>query len=212
MRILSITGTASGVGKTTVARFLLRRLSDFSALKITTKHEGNCPRHSDCDVCETMKHPFTITVNPLLINQSGKDTAIFKNAGARKVVWLQAHSEHLKAGVDKALGYFKKDDSIIIEGNSFLHVYDADLCIMVTTPRESKIKRSTLQIIPKIDMAVVNKYADDGADDIRKAKERFDNIGCRAPVHIVNPFEENSPENELFLAGVQDALGHPIQS
>ncbi|MDO8141127.1 MAG: hypothetical protein Q6358_06470, partial [Candidatus Brocadiales bacterium] len=73
MKIISITGTASGVGKTTVAQFLLRHFGDLSALKITTKHEGKCPRHSGCDVCETMTLPYKITVDPLQIEQEGKD-------------------------------------------------------------------------------------------------------------------------------------------
>lgn len=207
MRIISITGTASGVGKTTVARFLLQHLEDFSALKITTKHEGNCPRHSACDVCETMKRPYTITIDPLQINQSGKDTALFKNAGARKVVWLQAHSEYLKTGIEEALTYFNKNDSILVEGNSFLHAHDADIGILVATPRETKIKRSTRQIVSKIDLAVINKYTDDNPDDIIKTQERLRQIGCHAPVHIINPLQENYTPNEVFLNHMKEMIG-----
>ena len=212
MRIISITGTASGIGKTTVARFLLQHLEDFSALKITTKHEGNCPRHSHCDVCETMKHPYTITIDPLQINQSGKDTALFKNAGARKVVWLQTHSEYLKTGIAEALTYFNNNDSVIVEGNSFLHAHDADLSILVTTPREAKIKRSTRQIVSKIDLAVINKYADDNTDDVMKTQERLHHIGCYAPVHIINPLQENYTPNEVFLNHIKELIGQPVQS
>lgn len=207
MRIISITGTASGVGKTTVARFLLQHLEDFSALKITTKHEGNCPRHSACDVCETMKRPYTITIDPLQINQAGKDTALFKNAGARKVVWLQAHSEYLKTGIEEALTYFNKNDSILVEGNSFLHAHDADIGILVATPREAKIKRSTRQIVSKIDLAVINKYTDDNPDDIIKTQERLHQIGCHAPVHIINPLQENYTPNEVFLNHMKEMIG-----
>lgn len=207
MRIISITGTASGVGKTTVAQFLLQHLEDFSALKITTKHEGNCPRHSACDVCETMKRPYTITIDPLQINQSGKDTALFKNAGARKVVWLQAHSEYLKTGIEEALTYFNKNDSILVEGNSFLHAHDADIGILVATPRETKIKRSTRQIVSKIDLAVINKYTDDNPDDIIKTQERLRQIGCHAPVHIINPLQENYTPNEVFLNHMKEMIG-----
>ncbi|GJQ24144.1 MAG: hypothetical protein HRU72_04730 [Planctomycetia bacterium] len=212
MRIISITGTASGVGKTAVVRFLLKNLEDFSALKITTKHEGNCPRHSDCDVCETMKRPYTITTDPLQINQSGKDTALFNSAGARKVVWLQAHSEHLKRGIKEALAHFSKNDSILIEGNSFLHAHDADISILVTTPRETKIKRSTRQIVSKIDLAVINIYADDNPDDIIKTRERLHQIGCYAPVHSINPMQDNYPPNEIFLNHIKEMIGQPVQS
>ncbi|KKO20793.1 MAG: hypothetical protein DCC43_08680 [Candidatus Brocadia sp.] len=212
MRIISITGTASGVGKTAVVRFLLKNLEDFSALKITTKHEGNCPRHSDCDVCETMQRPYTITTNPLQINQSGKDTALFKSAGARKVVWLQTHSKHLKRGIEEALSHFSKNDSILIEGNSFLHVHDADISILVATPRETKIKRSTRQIVSKIDLAIINVYADDSPDDITKTRERLHQIGCYAPVHIINPLQDNYTPNKVFLTHMKEMIGQPVQS
>ncbi|MDN3514099.1 MAG: hypothetical protein NG747_06835 [Candidatus Brocadia sp.] len=212
MRIISITGTASGVGKTTVVRYLLKHLEDFSALKITTKHEGNCPRHSDCDVCETMERPYIITVDPVRINQSGKDTALFKNAGAQKVVWLQAHSKYLKMGIEEALTYFDKNDSIIVEGNSFLHAYDADLSILVATPRETKIKRSTRQIVSKIDLAVINRYEDDDANDVVKTQERLHQIGCYAPVHIISPLQDNYPPNKLFLNHIKEMIGLHVQS
>lgn len=159
-----------------------------------------------------MKRPYTITTDPLQINQSGKDTALFNSAGARKVVWLQAHSEHLKRGIKEALAHFSKNDSILIEGNSFLHAHDADISILVTTPRETKIKRSTRQIVSKIDLAVINIYADDNPDDIIKTRERLHQIGCYAPVHSINPMQDNYPPNEIFLNHIKEMIGQPVQS
>ena len=212
MKIISITGTASGVGKTTVAQFLLRHFGDLSALKITTKHEGICPRHSGCDVCETMTYPYKITVDPLHIEQDGKDTFLFKNAGAQKVVWLQTHSDHLEKGIEEALTYFNKSDSILVEGNSFLHTRNADLCILVTTPREVKIKSSTRQIIPKIDLAVINKYTDDRTDDIVKARKRLHRLGCYATVFVISPLQKNYNPNKVFLNHTKETIGQPVQS
>lgn len=212
MKIISITGTASGVGKTMVARFLLSHFRDLSALKITTKHEGNCPRHSDCDVCEKMTLPYKITVDPLKIEEEGKDTSLFKNAGAQKVIWLQAHVDSLEKGIGEALTYFSKSDSILVEGNSFLHTHDADLCILVTTPREPKIKRSTRQIISKIDLAVINKYADDSPDDITKARDRLHTIGCYAPVFVISPQQKNYGQNEAFLGRIKEIIRQPVQA
>ncbi|MDL1939145.1 hypothetical protein [Candidatus Jettenia sp. AMX1] len=212
MKIISITGTASGVGKTTIAQFLLRHFFDLSALKITTKHEGNCTRQSDCDVCDTMAYPYKITVDPLQINQPGKDTALFKSAGARKVVWLQTHSECLRMGIEEALSYFDKGNLVLVEGNSFLHTHNASLSILVTTAREPKIKRSTKQIISKIDLAVINKYKDDTSIDIMKTQERLYRIGCHVPVFIINPFLENYTPNEVFLNHIREIVGQPIQS
>lgn len=212
MRIISITGTASGVGKTTVGQFLLRHFDKLSALKITTKHEGKCFRYSDCDVCDTMTFPYKIAVDPLQINQPGKDTALFKNAGARKVVWLQAQSDYLEVGIEEALKHFDKNNPVLVEGNSFLHTHNADLSILVTTPGEPKIKRSTKQIVSKIDIAVINTYPDDTADDIAKTEKRLHLIGCYAPVCIVNPLLKNFIPNETFLNHVKGILeGHPLE-
>lgn len=212
MKIISITGTASGVGKTTVAQFLLRHIPELSALKITTKHEGSCSRHSDCSVCDTMAYPYKITVDPVQINQPGKDTALFKSAGARKVVWLQTYSEHLQTGIDEALSYFDKGSLVLVEGNSFLHTHNANLGILVTTAREPKIKRSTKQIIPRIDLAVINKYEDDIPADIMKTQERLYQIGCHVPVFVINPLWENYTLNDAFLNHVKEIVGQPIQS
>ena len=212
MKIISVTGTASGVGKTTVVRFLLQHLDDFSALKITTKHEGSCTRHSDCNICETMVYPYKVTIDPLQINQEGKDTALFKNAGARKVVWLQTHSECLKTGIGEALTHFGEHDFVLVEGNSFLHTHNADICILVTTPRETKIKRSTRQIISKIDIAVINKYNDDSQDGITQTQERLHQIGCYAPIFIINPLHPNYAPNEVFLNHIKEMIGQPVSS
>lgn len=212
MRIISITGTASGVGKTTVAQFLLRHFKNLSALKITTKHEGKCSKHSSCDVCDTMTFPYKIATDPTQINQPGKDTALFKNAGAQKVLWLQTQSEYLEMGIEKALKHFDKNSPIIIEGNSFLHTHNADLSILVTTPREPKIKRSTKQIVSKIDIAVLNIHPNDTTDDILKTEKRLHLIGCYAPVFIVNPLLKDFIPNEIFLNHIKEIVGQPIQS
>lgn len=212
MRIISITGTASGVGKTAVACFLIKNTPGISALKITTKHEGNCPRHSDCTLCETMQHPYTITWDAHLINRAGKDTALFKDAGARKVIWLQTHSEYLKTGIDVALSYFQKNDLILVEGNSFLHSHDADLSILVATPREKKIKRSTRQIISKIDLVVINRHIDDTERDIVETRERLLRMGCHSHVFVINPFQYDYTTNRSFIMRVHKMVGEPARS
>ena len=72
MKIISVLGTASNTGKTTVALYIIRNLMDFTynqggrldnerakrlgALKITVRHEGACPRHSTCDSCDSWFH------------------------------------------------------------------------------------------------------------------------------------------------------------
>ncbi len=131
MKTIVVTGTASGVGKTTIASYILGSLTDrvvsfnkenkelvgtghrhetqnvggdsfeslehsdgicnsgspWSALKITIRHEGACPRHTECDTCEGGYEPFKILTGDDVIRQKGKDTDRLFSAGARKVVW-----------------------------------------------------------------------------------------------------------------------------
>ena len=126
MKLISVAGTSSNVGKTAVCESLLRYLSDpgnknntfvtgnVSALKITTRHQGFCSRGS-CGVCDSIKYPFVIVEDDPTINQEGKDTARLKGAGARKVVWLLSFPETLADGVSAALDYFDTDETVVIE-------------------------------------------------------------------------------------------------
>ncbi len=134
MKKIVVAGTSSGVGKTTVASFLLSNLSGrtqllnknseeivrhrrvlqhagntpcetiehppdlylseslWSALKITIRHEGSCPRHTECDACDAGYEPFKVVTSDSVLREKGKDTDQLSRAGACKVVWLQSDS------------------------------------------------------------------------------------------------------------------------
>ncbi len=138
MKIITVSGVHSGVGKTTVAEFLLAHLEGWSALKVTVIKDGPCPRKKPCGVCDKQETPFTIISAPRIINQKGKDTRRMKAAGAKKVLWLKARSSGLERGLEKALGRFNGSEGIVIEGTSLLKYLKPDLGIFIT--RKGKIK------------------------------------------------------------------------
>ncbi len=250
MKTIVVAGTASRVGKTTVASYILSSLSNrafslkektegivgakygrvlqhagstscktignspelfhykrpWSALKITIRHEGSCPRHTECDTCDDGYEPFKILTSDDIIRQKGKDTNRLSTAGASKVVWLQSDSDVEKAGIEAALAYFDKEHNLVIEGNSFLRVHDADMAVLVVSPSVDKIKRSAKILLNKIDFVVINVHRRHTTKEIEKCKEKMLALGYDVPFYVVNPFSEEDYSNQAFIDRIQDIL------
>jgi molybdopterin-guanine dinucleotide biosynthesis protein len=280
MKIISVNGTASNAGKTTVASYILRNLSNrisclvderapvtgdrtghshqndivgrgeetsyygnaggefgvsnykrgLCALKITVRHEGSCPRHTGCDTCDSDYEPFKILTDGAIIKEKGKDTDQFSRAGADRVIWLQTDSDAEKAGTEAALACFNKDDTIIVEGNSFLRVQNADVAILVASPSVKKVKRSTKLILDKIDLVAINVRTNHSSEQIEECREQLRFIArhselataslpqarsaigmsCKAPYFVINPFAEDGYSNQTFIDRIQERLGISI--
>src|SRR3989338_7381079 len=99
-KIITVSGAHSGVGKTRIVERLLGNLNGWSALKVTVSHNGSCPVNRDCGACDRIDSKFSLVTDIDKLNEKGKDTARFKKAGAKKVVWLQARPEGLKEGLE----------------------------------------------------------------------------------------------------------------
>ena len=245
MKIITVAGTASRVGKTTVASYILSSLSNrtfspkektekygrvlqhagstsretienfpelfhykrpWSALKITIRHEGSCPRHTGCDTCDDGYEPFKILTSDDIIREKGKDTDRLSTAGASKVVWLQSDSDVEKAGIEAALACFDKEHNLVIEGNSFLRVHDADVAVLVVSPSVAKIKRSAKILLNKIDFVVINVHKRHTSKEIEKCKEKMLALGYDVPFYVVNPYSEEDYFNQAFIDRIQDIL------
>ena len=250
MKIIAVAGTASKVGKTAVASYILRSLSNltfplkgntegmvgakygcvlqhagstscetienspelfhykrpWSALKITIRHEGSFPRHTECDTCDDGYEPFKILTSDAIIREKGKDTDRLSTAGASKVVWLQSDSDVEKVGIEAALACFDKEHNLVIEGNSFLRVQDADVAVLVVSPSVTKIKRSAKILLNKIDFVVINVHKRHTIKEIGKCKERMLALGYDAPFYVINPFSEEDYSNQAFIDRIQDIL------
>jgi len=252
MKKIVVAGTSSGVGKTTVASFLLssfsgsttqlynkkseevvrhRRVlqhagntssaaieyspdlhlsgSSWSALKITIRHEGSCPRHTECHTCDDGYEPFKIVTSDSILREKGKDTDQLLRAGARKVVWLQSDSNVEKAGIEAALSCFDKEHNLVIEGNSFLRVQSADVALLVVSPLVDKIKRSARLLLNKIDFVVINLHKSHTAKEIEACKEKMFDFGFNVPFYTVNPSLGANYSNQMFFEKIQDILFHP---
>jgi molybdopterin-guanine dinucleotide biosynthesis protein len=221
MKIVSVLGTASNTGKTTVASYIIRSLLDctpsvsgesvrarrLGALKITVRHEGVCPRHLQCDTCDKQDTPFKVITGDEIIKEEGKDTACLLNSGADKVVWLQTDSIVEGEGIKAALGCFDKDNTLIVEGNSLLRVRDADVSILVATPSVKKMKRSAKLLLNRIDIVAINMHGDDGLEQMRECKKEMGDFGSRTvPFYMINPCKDNVYSNKAFIQKIWDSL------
>ncbi len=247
MKIIVVAGTASGVGKTTIASFILTSLTDrvasfnkepeklvgtghrnvlqhvggasfesqghaydicdsdrpWSALKITIRHEGACPRHTECDTCDDGYEPFKILTGDDVIRQKGKDTDRLSSAGASKVVWLQSDANVERAGIEAALACFDKGHNLLIEGNSFLRVRSADVAVLVVSPLVDKIKRSAKLLIDKIDLLVINVNKHHTDREIKECQGKMAALGFDVPFYVINPFSNEHYSSQQFIDKLQ---------
>lgn len=152
--IITVSGAHSGSGKTTLIEALLKSLKGWSALKVTLTHrEGECPVHKGCHTCDELDSGFSIVRDKKIIQTKGKDTARFKQAGAKRVLWLRSSPEALEQGIKQALSLFQRAKGLIIETNSALRYLKPDLAILVKR-KDSILKPSAREILERIDLTL----------------------------------------------------------
>ena len=205
-RVLQHAGSTSSVAIERNSPDLYPSESLWSALKITIRHEGSCPRHTDCHTCDDGYEPFTIVTSDSILREKGKDTDLLSRAGAGKVVWLQSDANVEKAGIEAGLDCFDKEHNLVIEGNSFLRVQSADVAILVVSPSVDKIKRSARLLLNKIDFVVINIQKNHTTAEIEVCKERMLAFGFNVPFYVVNPCLGTDYSNQVFIEKIQDML------
>lgn len=133
MKIIVVSGTHSGVGKTAFIEGLLRRLKGWPCLKVTLTHKGlSCPIHKNCGACDRFDSKFHIVTDKKILTQKGKDTYRFKKAGAKQVLWLKAQTqEGLRQGLKKAIALLSRSKGLIVEGTSVLKYLRPDLAVFI---------------------------------------------------------------------------------
>ncbi len=144
-KIITIAGTSSNTGKTTLLCDLLRELSRdeaWEAIKLTRGHYRSCG-----------KDPHACCVSHLLGDQPlirsgrdetyafGKDTGRYWDAGASNVHWVIATDNQVKQGIDLALSRVKSD-GVLIEGTSLLKFIQSDFAVMAAREDQTRIKPS----------------------------------------------------------------------
>ena len=153
LKIITISGSHSNVGKTMLAEGLLKISKGWSGLKVTVMHNGKCPTGKNCGACDELDSEFSIVADKVRLMEKGKDTERLKKAGAEKVLWLKAKPQGLKKGLKKAISMFKGADGLIIEGTSVLKHIEPDLAILVKK-KNSILKPSAKEVFNKIDLII----------------------------------------------------------
>lgn len=139
MRIITVSGSHSGVGKTTLAVLILSQLTGFGAVKVSTTEF------------------FTsVTDDPDTIAEPGKDTALMKDAGAEHVVLARCTPEEVSECLSHALNLLGGVRGAVVEGNSPARLIAPDMAFFVTGTDISAVKPSALEVLAKADVVVVN--------------------------------------------------------
>lgn len=153
MKTFVIAGAHSGAGKTALIEKLLKVFKGWACLKVTVLHRGICPTGKNCGACAGVDSSFCIISDKKIIAEKGRDTCRFKDAGAKKVLWLKARPEGLKKGIKEALARFKGAEGLIIEGTSVLKYLKPDASILVKR-KGSALKPSARQVLKKVDLVL----------------------------------------------------------
>ena len=156
-KVITVSGSASGAGKTSTVERLLDMLKGWSCLKVTVLHDGQCPTKRNCGACAAIDSDFRIVSEKSVIEEKGKDTNRFKKKGAKKVLWLKAKPKGLEQGLRKALSMFKGAKGIIIEGTSVIKYIKPDFLIFVLR-KGSNLKPSAKEILNKVDLILNSPF------------------------------------------------------
>ncbi len=154
---IGIAGAHSKAGKTTLAVTLLKYL--IQQQKIATEEDPGTQRQRDTERWGAIKYTKTafyssIVDDKTIINQKGKDTKRFLDAGAQDVLWVQSPAEKLKEVLPIAVNRLSHLDGIIIEGNSAIEFLRPDIVIFLLRVSTKKIKPSAQTILTQADIIV----------------------------------------------------------
>ncbi len=135
--IISVAGAHSNVGKTTLITHILRAIKGLGTVKYTKTAF------------------YTSIIDDIeILRQADKDTALMLEAGAEKVLWVQAPPNELEELAPLVIGQFDGLKAVIIEGNSPVEFFKPHLVIFLLSTPE-RIKSSAIKLIEKADVIVV---------------------------------------------------------
>lgn len=170
LKIISVTGAHSRVGKTTVCAILLKNLRGFGAIKFTKTYQKTEHRAQNTDAPDSPlfrkfgkggfgsspKTPNSSLIDDFnILNQKGKDTAIFLESGAEKVIWIRSPYHELENVLNTALSRMTGIEGVIIEGNSPVDFLNPHLIILIID-RDGAIKPSAINVCKKADIIIIN--------------------------------------------------------
>lgn len=167
MLLVTVSGTASEVGKTTLVCGLLRRLPGWAAVKVTRGHYRSCGRDPEtCCVSHLLGDEPRVFDDPADTDVDGKDTGRYWRAGAADVRWVVGRRGQEADGLRRALAGLASRPGAIVEGNRVVTSARPDLAILVASPTQPEVKASATAILDRIDALYVP--TDDAAEEARE--------------------------------------------
>lgn len=142
-RIITVAGTASNTGKTTLLCDLLRQLTrdeKWEAIKLTRGHYRSCGKDPHaCCVSELLGAQPAVRSGRAATYAFGKDTGRYWDAGATNVHWVIATDNQVEQGINEALARVETG-RVLIEGTSLLKFIKPSWAVLVAG--DGKVKPS----------------------------------------------------------------------
>lgn len=151
MRVVTVSGTSSEVGKTTLVCDLLARLPGWGAVKVTRGHYRSCGRDPEtCCVSHLLADEPRVFDDRDDTDVAGKDTGRYWEAGAADVRWVVCQRGQEGTGLARALDSLVDLSGVIVEGNRVIESFDPALSILVASPDQTEVKSSARRIVDRV--------------------------------------------------------------
>ncbi|HUP19813.1 MAG TPA: hypothetical protein VM778_07640 [Gemmatimonadota bacterium] len=170
MRVVTVSGTTSEIGKTTLVCALLERLPGWAAVKVTRGHYRSCGKDPEtCCVSHLLGDAPRVFGERGDTDAPGKDTGRYWAAGAADVRWVVGKRGQEAAGLSRALDELEGHPGVVVEGNRVVESCRPDLALLVVHPTQKEVKSSARRILGRIHALYVVDDAPEGARGERAA-------------------------------------------
>ncbi len=181
-KIITVSGSHSGIGKTLLAEYLLSLLQDFAAIKVS------------------IEDFFTaVSCDDATIMVPGKDTFRLKSSGAKQVIWVRSPEHTLMESMEQASSLLVDCAGVLIEGNSILTYINPDIAFFVYGGELQTLKPSRLYALQKA-RVIINNLRDESAE----IPELENNLRSLNPAAIVVSL--NLSDREIVIPFLKDIL------
>lgn len=143
-RVITVGASSKKAGKSTTATYLIEHLNAPFGLKVSSDTHA----------------PTPVVTDPDLLSSPGTDTGAMLNAGAEKVLWVNASPARLGTEIRRAIGMLPDDGALIVEGNCSVEHLSSDFTVFVMSVPFERFKESAWPALAKADMVLVDMSRD----------------------------------------------------
>ena len=189
-KVITVSGSHKGVGKTALSEILLSTLPHFTAIKITMTSR-------DIGLYDNEEH--------LMIADT--DTFRMKKSGAEKVLWIRTTEDEITDLMLKALERAGDTHRLLIEGNSILQYINPTLACFVTTATIDNMKTSRIEALEKADLCVLNLM--DNCSDAVLLADKIKRVNPSIEIfsfNLIDKSHRTGTEFKRFVSFVQEGL------